>query len=390
MVHATVVYITNDDDGSVRTTTIFNDLPSGMTPPSTNAAGTHTVQVTMETARNEFSTFDLAYPTELLMQDVAYTWAGVVPTSNPFGEFTCSTNTKGATVDLVDYTAPISTVTTDTANPTDKAGLFYTLWNYHCQVGPLLSAPPLGNQNDGAIQYCNTTQAVCGAVALSSVQFLTETGTSHEKNKKPPSTSAAPTKASEPATTSPATTKPSTKATPAPVLNPSEPASTSKARSTTKAEQTTRPANTPRPATQDQSTRLPTPIVVPDADEDTEEARPQTQVVTLKMEHTGSGPTTTETVGAVTVVISEQMTITRDDAVYVISPGATDATATTQHVGDAIAGGLGLSSGSSESSSGASSSSTAGSQFQGSASASSISWWLLGSCSLYMMYFSLM
>lgn len=59
MVHATVLYVTNDEDGSVRTTTIFNDLPSGMTPPSTNAAGTHTAQVTMETAKNEFSTFDL-------------------------------------------------------------------------------------------------------------------------------------------------------------------------------------------------------------------------------------------------------------------------------------------------------------------------------------------
>ena len=59
IVHATVVYITNDDDGRVRSTTVYNDLPAGVTAPSTNAAGTQTAIVTIETAQQEFTTIEL-------------------------------------------------------------------------------------------------------------------------------------------------------------------------------------------------------------------------------------------------------------------------------------------------------------------------------------------
>ena len=59
VVHATVVYVTNDDDKSVRTTTVYNDLPGGLTAPSTNAAGTQTTRVTIETAQGKFDTVDL-------------------------------------------------------------------------------------------------------------------------------------------------------------------------------------------------------------------------------------------------------------------------------------------------------------------------------------------
>ena len=59
VVYATVVYITNDDDGSVRTTTIFNEMPSGVSPPPTNAAGTQTAPLTIETALGEYTTLDL-------------------------------------------------------------------------------------------------------------------------------------------------------------------------------------------------------------------------------------------------------------------------------------------------------------------------------------------
>jgi hypothetical protein len=59
VVYATVVYITNEDDGSVRTSTIYNELPTGVTPPPTNAAGTQTAHVTIETARGKFTTVEL-------------------------------------------------------------------------------------------------------------------------------------------------------------------------------------------------------------------------------------------------------------------------------------------------------------------------------------------
>lgn len=59
VVYATVVYITDEDNGSVRTSTIYNELPSGVTPPATNAAGTQTAHIAIETARGKFTTVEL-------------------------------------------------------------------------------------------------------------------------------------------------------------------------------------------------------------------------------------------------------------------------------------------------------------------------------------------
>ena len=59
VVYATIIHITNDNDGSVRTTTIYNELPKGLKPPPTNKAGTQTKSVTIETARGKFTTFAL-------------------------------------------------------------------------------------------------------------------------------------------------------------------------------------------------------------------------------------------------------------------------------------------------------------------------------------------
>lgn len=334
------------------------------------------------------------------MQDVAYTWGGTVPTTDAFGQPTCSTNTKGATVDLVDYTAPIATITTDTANPTDKAGIFYTLWNYHCQEGPLLATPPVGNLNDGAIQYCNTTQAVCGAVALSSVQFLTETGTSHEKKPiKVPSTSATTTTTSDPPKTSKTTTT-SIEAAPA-VVPPSKaaskpPATTTTRQATAEAETTQKgtqappkqTGKTPKLPAQEQDTKQSTVVVVETTGE-TEER--QTQVLTLGVEVTGPEPTTTKTVQAVTLVITEQITVTQDGAVYVVDTDATASAqeseaATTEPIGDAIAGGLGFTG--SDASPG-SSSTTGASQFPGSASSFKVPSWIFAMLSANIVYISL-
>jgi hypothetical protein len=58
IVAATVVVIT-DDDGSVDSSTIFNELPEGLVPPPTNAAGTQTAQVILETRPGEYLTSDL-------------------------------------------------------------------------------------------------------------------------------------------------------------------------------------------------------------------------------------------------------------------------------------------------------------------------------------------
>jgi hypothetical protein len=56
--HATIVYIVNDE-GQTRTSTIFNELPEGVTPPPTNAAGTHTAAATVETEFGKYTTLTL-------------------------------------------------------------------------------------------------------------------------------------------------------------------------------------------------------------------------------------------------------------------------------------------------------------------------------------------
>ena len=56
--HATIVYIVNDA-GQTRTSTIFNELPEGMTPPPTNEAGTQTAAATVETELGKYTTVTL-------------------------------------------------------------------------------------------------------------------------------------------------------------------------------------------------------------------------------------------------------------------------------------------------------------------------------------------
>jgi hypothetical protein len=62
IVYATVLYITDDVDGTVRTSTLLNELPSGITVPSLNQAGTHVEQATVETAKGRFTTIELYVP----------------------------------------------------------------------------------------------------------------------------------------------------------------------------------------------------------------------------------------------------------------------------------------------------------------------------------------
>jgi hypothetical protein len=53
--YATIVYIV-DDEGRTRTSTKFNVLPEGMTPPPTNEAGTQTAAATVETELGKYTT----------------------------------------------------------------------------------------------------------------------------------------------------------------------------------------------------------------------------------------------------------------------------------------------------------------------------------------------
>ena len=62
--YATVMTIIDEENGSIHITTIFNELPSGISPPAVNEAGSQTAQVTIETAKFQFTTIDLyAYAT---------------------------------------------------------------------------------------------------------------------------------------------------------------------------------------------------------------------------------------------------------------------------------------------------------------------------------------
>lgn len=44
---ATVIYIVDKKKGTTRTETKYNELPAGVTPPPTNAAGTQTTSITV-------------------------------------------------------------------------------------------------------------------------------------------------------------------------------------------------------------------------------------------------------------------------------------------------------------------------------------------------------
>ena len=56
---ATIIYIVDERTNQTRTSTKTNTLPSGVTIPPTNAAGTHFSLVTLETAPGESATVEV-------------------------------------------------------------------------------------------------------------------------------------------------------------------------------------------------------------------------------------------------------------------------------------------------------------------------------------------
>ena len=338
-----------------------------------------------------------------------------MPTYDAFNNFVCSTGNGSS--DLIDFTATITTrASTVSAGDADPEGIFYTLWTYYCVEGFQPGLAPTGNANDGAIQYCTSGPGVCGVSVVNTVQFLTETSSSHEsKSVAPtsepsaptsqsaaeaapaaaPSSQAAPTVQADPtipatlsSTPAESTTEQKTTAVaspPAPQSNPA-PDSSSEAVLTTLVDPlppSTSPTTSPTaiapvvPAEPSQGETSPIPALSTTQEETSE---PQTHLLTLELEVTGPGPTTTETVPAVTLVITEQVTITKENAVYVVIPEATRAepVSSSEVVGDAIASGLGLnqSSVTSTQSSG-SGSATSAQQFPGVAPSASVPMCLL-------------
>ena len=363
-----------------------------------------------------------------------------MPTYDAFDNFVCSTGNGSSA--LAGFTAPITTVTTRTASAADPEGMFYTLWTYACVVPFTAIDAPSGNSNDGAIQYCTTGRGICGVSVVNTVQFLTEMSSSRESKSKTPTTSKAATtsraatSSSEPAIEPAPAAAPSSQAASTVAANPTTPSSSSTSAESTVVQEPTvevvptppssSPADpTPEPVQSsetplppestgaqltDQATPLAAPVVPSGTPSEAELSvepsafsqpwsgstieqaapSPQTQIVTLELEVTGPGPTTTETVSAVTLVVTEQVTITKEGAVYVVSPGieeedATSAIATsTEAVGNAVAGGLGFNTGSGAGDSGSSSSSsstpTSAQQFPGLGTSPAVPMWLFELC----------
>jgi hypothetical protein len=290
--HATIIYIIKSD-GTTSTSTKFNELPSGMSPPPTNDVGTQTAKVPVETEVGKSTTINLAYPTELHAGAPSYQWQGTLPTVNAMGASTCSTNAllNGTGIPLEGFTVPVTkTVPDDFSTQTkDLGGMFYTLFPYACRVGTYLSSVPPGNADDGAIKYCATNQGVCGVSVVNTVQYLTETSTSTEKSK--PSNAATTSK--PPPTDAEATISPETEQQ---ISTKQLPPTTSKGSTDTKAE-------------------LDTP------------ARTSTTTKTTEIVSTSNGQVVTRTTSEVVV----------------FTPSPSPDSTSTDNIGDEIAGGLGLS-----------------------------------------------
>lgn len=56
IVAATVIEIINTASNTTRTTTVYNELPDGLTVPSTNAAETHIEQIVYTRSGEELTT----------------------------------------------------------------------------------------------------------------------------------------------------------------------------------------------------------------------------------------------------------------------------------------------------------------------------------------------
>jgi hypothetical protein len=178
---ATLIYIIDERTNTTRTETKFNDLPSGITLPPHNAAGTQTATIEIETAKGRTSTMTLTYPTEHLQYPLSYNWKGTLPTVNALGDPVCSTAPpEGVNIDYSSYVTPAQPRTA-TIDPEDPKGYIYSLMGFGC-ISP---ADASINPNDAAPVLCPAS-SVCGVSAQETVQFLTATSVSRESTTPTP------------------------------------------------------------------------------------------------------------------------------------------------------------------------------------------------------------
>ncbi|EEP79553.1 predicted protein [Uncinocarpus reesii 1704] len=174
IVAATVVKIVNTVAGTTRTSTIYNDLPSGYTLPPTNEDGTQVATVTYS-QQGSTKTTVLAFPTSFRSWADGYTFQGVLPTEKD-GETTCMSAEEPSFVPFPSF--PQSAVTetpTHTAGP-DPKGLLFKFTSLDEGANQYVTA----YSDLAAFQECSISKYPLPLVAEPTVRFLSQTVTSFE------------------------------------------------------------------------------------------------------------------------------------------------------------------------------------------------------------------
>lgn len=128
---ATVILFVDDSTNKTITSTKSNILPDDVSLPPTNAAGTQTSRITVETALGEYTVIDVAYPTVYTVKPLSYSWSGSLLTSTPGGPLICSTASEYVDVFYPPYqfvTEPQHAAT----NAADPKGFGYGLVTAGC------------------------------------------------------------------------------------------------------------------------------------------------------------------------------------------------------------------------------------------------------------------
>lgn len=187
---ATVVLVVDQQRRTTKTETVYNDLPAGVTPPPTNAKGTHTASINIATAFGKSTVVELyasqpfaeaviannesAYPTGFIQYPVNYAWFGTLPTIDAFGASICSTVTTLQEVAFSAYSTPAQAKPTSTDHD-DPLGHVYKVQSYPCygQVDASI------NTQNAAAELCIPVM-MCGVSVVNTVKFLTETSIKYE------------------------------------------------------------------------------------------------------------------------------------------------------------------------------------------------------------------